>query len=1062
MEENSIDNENNNNLSNIDSNTKEEDIKEQEIREIQIDSKLVSKQVKLDILGIEIYFPYEPYENQKLYMKKVIEALQDKGIAGLESPTGTGKTLCLLCASLAYLKHIREELKNEKNNNISNEDNKNRQPVIFYTSRTHAQISNVIKELKKTVYRPINSVISSREQSCVNEFLNQFNGSYLNLKCKYATKKGECKYYKGKSVYAKGWSSFDGLIVDELKEKGKKYKFCPYYYEKDKSQYSDIVFLPYNYIFDMKILKSTKLVLSNSILIIDEAHNLQDICCDSSSTYINTNIIDEIISDLKALKSYIEEYNNLKIDIKSTSINSQSIDAINTKYLQNEISILTILKERIMKIKLSNKNITKGQNPGIKLDTEQFFELIFKEYKGSQTTIPFFNNSNNDLNENEYNTTFDKNESNNEIKPEITSENITKHISFLKNVEFFINNDRGKSTLIPVYTDYLEIINILSNNYYDKEAKKDPSNLYVNNFRFYVEEIKEQNYQNSNNKKKKVVSFSNNSKDIKRVLHIFCLNPGFGFKMVMDLKLYSTIITSGTLAPIDSLESELKYNFNVKLENNHVISDEQFHFCLLTSSAFNNNIEFNFNIDKRMDTEMIYELGLTILEFCKFIPGGILVFFSSYNIMDKYINEWSNKKIISEICKYKEFYHDRRDQRQNKQILSKYQLANSDRKKYKGGILFSVCRGSCSEGMNFKDDMARLVIVVGIPYAMLYDPRVQLKKEFQDEYNQLLLKNSKNSKIKKLSGSEWYTQNAIKCVNQSLGRVIRHSNDYGAMLLIDTRYQNLIRYNYISQWMRKKCKIYNNENKNKSFFEDMKNFFIKAEKIVEQKKKNLSQLSSRDSSKTNNDENIYSHTSNKKENSKNSKIIKKKMNETEKLRKNENNDNKFNYNSKNRKIYEVKIGEDKCENEEVKNNLDEINFEDLDNIDENYFEKLSETPNSKESKELNIEKKLSSQELIEEIIKKKNDKNFLEELEKKGIEVSKNENEKESSNISNSLSCKVCYFNTSESNIKLEVGKCGHILCQNCWSKIEDKKGNSICPLCRKKVKKKDRNIIYI
>ena len=97
--------------------------------------------------------------------------------------------------------------------------------------------------------------------------------------------------------------------------------------------------------------------------------------------------------------------------------------------------------------------------------------------------------------------------------------------------------------------------------------------------------------------------------------------------------------------------------------------------------------------------------------------------------MDKYINEWSNKKIISEICKYKEFYHDRRDQRQNKQILSKYQLSNYDRKKYKGGILFSVCRGSCSEGMNFKDDMARLVIVVGIPYAMLYDPKIQLKKE---------------------------------------------------------------------------------------------------------------------------------------------------------------------------------------------------------------------------------------------------------------------------------------------------------------------------------------------
>ncbi len=56
----------------------------------------------------------------------------------------------------------------------------------------------------------------------------------------------------------------------------------------------------------------------------------------------------------------------------------------------------------------------------------------------------------------------------------------------------------------------------------------------------------------------------------------------------------------------------------------------------------------------------------------------------------------------------------------------------------------------------------------------------------------------------------------------------------------------------------------------------------------------------------------------------------------------------------------------------------------------------------------------------------------------------------------------MCFSNTEDSEIKLEVGKCGHILCHNCWSKIEDKKGNSKCPICRKNVKKKDRNLIYL
>ena len=57
--------------------------------------------------GIFIEFPFEPYDCQKEYMSKVLQALREGKNALLESPTGTGKTLCLLCACLAW----RESLK---------------------------------------------------------------------------------------------------------------------------------------------------------------------------------------------------------------------------------------------------------------------------------------------------------------------------------------------------------------------------------------------------------------------------------------------------------------------------------------------------------------------------------------------------------------------------------------------------------------------------------------------------------------------------------------------------------------------------------------------------------------------------------------------------------------------------------------------------------------------------------------------------------------------------------------------------------------------------------------
>ena len=49
-----------------------------------------------------------------------------------------------------------------------------------------------------------------------------------------------------------------------------------------------------------------------------------------------------------------------------------------------------------------------------------------------------------------------------------------------------------------------------------------------------------------------------------------------------------------------------------------------------------------------------------------------------------------------------------------------------------GAILMGVCRGRISEGLDFSDNAARCVVIVGIPFPQMTDPKVILKKEYLD------------------------------------------------------------------------------------------------------------------------------------------------------------------------------------------------------------------------------------------------------------------------------------------------------------------------------------------
>lgn len=305
--------------------------------------------------GYTVEFPYEPYQAQRDFMEKVIKALdkphthacKDDNFAliffkVLESPTGTGKTLSLICAALAWQKGYKEQIVAEWRSkfvqasqatkpthakktadllnkaaddlpvvtpsSVTNMDallpiltggvgttltpaqekqahkiinwinlglmdkvdheiaqqyqllhaTKNKVstfwlPKIFYCSRTHSQLKQVISEFKKTSYRPQMALLGSRDHYCIHPTVSKNAGK--NEECRNLIDRSACGYHKNapdlatsKKLQPSG--ELEIFDIEDLVKFGKEKNACPYYASRHMFESAEIVFCPYNYLLD--------------------------------------------------------------------------------------------------------------------------------------------------------------------------------------------------------------------------------------------------------------------------------------------------------------------------------------------------------------------------------------------------------------------------------------------------------------------------------------------------------------------------------------------------------------------------------------------------------------------------------------------------------------------------------------------------------------------------------------------------------------------------------------------------------------------------------------------
>ncbi|MDR2944588.1 MAG: ATP-dependent DNA helicase [Methanosarcinales archaeon] len=151
--------------------------------------------------------------------------------------------------------------------------------------------------------------------------------------------------------------------------------------------------------------------------------------------------------------------------------------------------------------------------------------------------------------------------------------------------------------------------------------------------------------------------------------------------------------------------------------------------------------------------------------------GNTIIYFQSFAEAEKYYSFLSNDWMLTEAGA--KILLDRPGVSSTSVREEFFKIGES------GGrsVLVSYIFGTLSEGVDFRDDRARSVIIVGIGYPALNDRTKAIEAAYDTVFG---------------SGKGWnfvILIPTIRRIRQAMGRVVRSPSDYGVRILLDARFQ---------------------------------------------------------------------------------------------------------------------------------------------------------------------------------------------------------------------------------------------------------------------------------
>ncbi|XP_031289267.2 regulator of telomere elongation helicase 1 isoform X1 [Camelus dromedarius] len=752
---------------------------------------------KITLNGVTVDFPFQPYKCQEEYMTKVLECLQKKVNGILESPTGTGKTLCLLCTTLAWQEHLRDTISARKiaerargelfphralswgdatldGDNIACYTDI---PKIIYASRTHSQLTQVISELRSTSYRPRVCVLGSREQLCIHPEVKRQESNHMQVHlCRRKVSSRSCHFYNNveeKSLEQELATPI--LDIEDLVKSGQRHKLCPYYLSRSLAQQADIIFMPYNYLLDAKSRRAHGIDLKGTVVIFDEAHNVEKMCEEAASFDLTPHdlssgldVIDQVLEEQTRVAQQGELHLELSASSTSAGLNMELEDLAKLKM------ILLRLEGAIDAVELP------GGDSGITKPGSYIFELF--------------------------------------AEAQITFQSKGCILDFLDQI---IQHLAGRAGLFTNTAGLQKLVDIIQSVFSVDPAEGSPGSMVgpgaSQSYKVHIHPDVGHRRVAQRSDAWNITAARKQGK----VLSYWCFSPGHSMRELVRQGVRSLVLTSGTLAPVSSFALEMQIPFPVCLENPHVIDKHQIWVGIVPKGP--DGAQLSSAFDKRFSEECLSSLGKALGNIARVVPHGLLVFFPSYPVMEKSLEFWRARDFARKLEVLKPLFVEPRSKGGFSEVMDAY-YARVAAPGSSGATFLAVCRGKASEGLDFADVNGRGVIVTGLPYPPRMDPRVVLKMQFLDE-----MKGQGGAVGQFLSGHDWYRQQASRAVNQAIGRVIRHRHDYGAVFLCDHRFTCADTRAQLPSWVRPHVKVYHNFG---HVIRDVAQFFRVAQKTM--------------------------------------------------------------------------------------------------------------------------------------------------------------------------------------------------------------------------------------